>query len=130
LNAPTLKPFFDKNYVIVNIDCLESGAQTSLENAGWKEMMTTYGAFRGHAFGGAGQGVPYWLFLDPKGKILATCRSPFDPDPKGEPSNMGFPDNSQPKDLAFFVGVIEKSAPHYEASFETNLRSYLRSLSY
>lgn len=122
LNDPTLKPFFDKNYVIVHIDCLETGAKTSMNSAGWKSMMDTYGA--------TGQGIPYWLFLDPAGKVIATCRSPFDPDPKGQPGNLGFPDNSQPKDLTYFVGLIQKSAPQYDTSFESNFRAYLKSLSY
>ncbi len=122
LSAPTLKPFFDKNYVIIRIDGLEAPAQLGLENAGWKDMMATYGA--------TGQGIPYWLFLGPKGNILASCRSPFDLDSKGVPGCMGFPDKGQPKDLAFFVEDIQESAPHYEAAFDTNLRAYLKSLTY
>lgn len=122
LNDPTLKPFFDKNYVIVQIDGQEAPAQLGLENAGWKDLMTTYGA--------TGQGIPYWVILGPKGNILASCRSPFDLDSKGVPSNMGFPDKSQPKDLALFVEDIQGSAPHDEASFDTDLRAYLKSLKY
>lgn len=122
LNDPTLKPFWDDNYGIVRIDSLETGAQAGMNNAGWKDMMATYDA--------TGQGIPYWLFLDPTGKILATCRSPFDADSNGKPGNMGFPDASQPKDITFFVDIIKKTAPRYQASFETHLRAYLKSLSY
>ena len=122
LSAPTLKPFFDKNYVIIRIDGLEAPAQLGLENAGWKDMMATYGV--------TGQGIPYWLFLGPKGNILASSRSPFDSDSKGLPGNMGFPDFSQPHDLALFLEDVRASAPHYEAFFDTNLRAYLKSLKY
>ena len=122
LNAPTLKPFFDRNYVIAQIDGLEAPAQLGLENPGWKDLMTTYSA--------TGQGIPYWLFLDPKGNILATCRSPFDSDRKGMPGNLGFPDSKYPHDLALFEEDIRASAPHDEASFGTDLRAYLKSLPY
>ena len=122
LSDPTLKPFFDRNYVIAQIDGLEAPAQLGLENPGWKDLMATYSA--------TGQGIPYWLFLDPKGNILVTCRSPFDSDSKGVPGSIGFPDKNQPKDLALFVEDIKGSAPHYEASFDTDLRAYLKSLPY
>ncbi len=122
LNAPALKPFFDRNYVIAQIDGMEAPAQLGLENPGWKDMMATYSA--------TNMGIPYWLFLDPKGNILATCRSPFDSDRKGMPGNVGFPDSKYPHDLALFEEDIRASAPHYEASFDTDLRAYLKSLPY
>ena len=122
LSAPSLKPFFDRNYVIASIDGQEAPTQLGLENPGWKDLMATYSA--------TGQGIPYWLFLDPKGNILATSRSPFDSDRKGMPGNVGFPGYQHPHDLALFEEDIRASAPHYEAAFDTDLRAYLKSLKY
>ena len=122
LSDPTLKPIFDKNFVVIHIDGMEAKKKANLENPGWAPMLDKY-----H---GTGQGIPYWLFLSPKGKVLADCNSPYDPDKNGKPSNMGFPDKSQPKDLNFFIHDLQKAGAKLSKKDIAAIKSYLHGLTY
>lgn len=63
LNDVTTKKFFDENYVIAHLDVLEQPAQKALENPGAAEQLK--------AFKGEKSGLPFWVILDDKGKVLA-----------------------------------------------------------
>jgi thiol-disulfide isomerase/thioredoxin len=63
LTDVTTKKFFDDNYVIAHLDVLEQPAKKALENPGAAEQLK--------AFKGEKSGLPFWVILDDKGKVLA-----------------------------------------------------------
>jgi thiol-disulfide isomerase/thioredoxin len=63
LNDPTCKKMFDDNYVIAVLDVLEQPAKTALENPGSLDQLKK--------FKGEKSGLPFWVILDAKGKLLA-----------------------------------------------------------
>src|ERR1700730_9293395 len=66
MNDEKLKPFFDKNYIVVHLTVDESRDKKELENPGAVELRKKY-----H---GEQQGLPYWFILDAKGNFLADAR--------------------------------------------------------
>ena len=93
MNYPALKPYFDKYFVITHLTVYESEGKKHLENAGALEFLT--------ARGGANQGIPFWIILDPNGKTLADSQMK-----PGE--NSGRP--ATPEEVAHFVTVLEKTS--------------------
>ena len=93
MQEPALKPYFDKYYVITHLTVYERENKKHLENAGALEFLT--------AHGGADQGIPFWMILDPSGKKLA--------DSQRKPgANSGRPTTKE--EVAHFVAVLEKTS--------------------
>ncbi len=63
LTDVTTRKFFDDNYIIAHLDVQEQPAQKALENPGAAEQLK--------AFKGEKSGLPFWVILDDKGKVLA-----------------------------------------------------------
>ena len=93
MKDPALKTYFDKYYVITHLTVYESEGKKHLENPGALEFLT--------AHGGADQGIPFWMILDPNGKILADSQMK----PK---ENSGRPATKE--EVAHFVTVLEKTS--------------------
>jgi len=62
LNDPSIKKFFDDNFIIQHLTVLENKDKKHLENPGAEALMEQYN--------GKDQGLPYWVFLDAEGKLL------------------------------------------------------------
>lgn len=106
LSDPQVKPVWDRYFVTTEVDSMEHGGKVSLENAGWEDLMKEYGATKA--------GLPYFVFLDPKGTLLADCR---------DPDNMGYPAGKH--DSAAFLAAISKSAPSITPAELSVIRGYL-----
>ena len=93
INDPLCKDIFYKNYVIAELTINESADKKNLENPGAIDLF--------NANGGKGQGIPYFLFFDSKGKLIADSKMQY-PDAKAgsAPSNIGCP-MSEPEISAF-----------------------------
>lgn len=93
LNDPSVKSFFDKNYVITNLTIDESPDKRNLENPGAKEL--------NEKWGGKDQGIPFWVIMDKEGKIVA--------DSQREPGkNVGCPATEE--EVAHFIKVLKKTS--------------------
>ncbi|HEY9533185.1 MAG TPA: thioredoxin family protein [Mucilaginibacter sp.] len=66
LEDPSCKKFFDDNYVIAHLDVLEQPAKAGLENPGSLDQLK--------AFKGEKSGLPFWVILDAKGKLLGDSK--------------------------------------------------------
>jgi thioredoxin-related protein len=107
---PEFKAMFDNNYVIVSLDVQESqDKKAQLENPGGIETMKE--------LGGEKSGLPFYAFLDPKGKKLADSNVM----PKG--MNIGYP--GAPEEITAFMDLIKKTAPHWSAPDRDKLNTYL-----
>jgi len=93
LNDPSVKSFFDKNYVITHLTIAESEGKKNLENPGAEELNKRWG--------GENQGIPFWVIMDKDGTILA--------DSQVEPGkNVGCPATQE--EVAHFISVLKKTS--------------------
>lgn len=93
LNDPSVKSFFDKNYVIRHLTILEAPAKKNLENPGAMELLSKY-----H---GNDQGIPFWLLFDKNGNLLG--------DSEVKPGvNSGCPASKE--EVAHFINVLQKTS--------------------
>jgi thiol:disulfide interchange protein len=111
LNDSLVKPVWDKYFVTVEIDSMEHADKVPLENPGWLDLMKEYNA--------TNAGLPYFVFLDPKGTVLGDCR---------DPDNMGYPGGKH--DSAAFLAAIAKSAPSITPAELGVIQGYLDKNSY
>ncbi|WP_309712504.1 hypothetical protein [Armatimonas sp.] len=90
------------NYVSVVLVALENGPKKTLENPGSNEFMA--------AMGGAKSGLPFFIFLDAKGKKLADSNVvPVPNKPTAPPTNIGCP--AAPEEIVAFGELLKKTAP-------------------
>lgn len=93
LSDPSIKSFFDKNYVITHLTISESDKNKRLENPGAEKL--------NEEWGGKNHGIPFWVVMDKDGKILADSQS--------EPGkNVGCPATKE--EVAHFIGVLKKTS--------------------
>jgi thioredoxin-related protein len=94
IESPELKNIFNNNWAIARIDVMErKGKIDSLENPGGKALMKKYG--------GEKAGLPFYVFVDGKGrKITSSLAMP-------DKSNIGYPGANEEIDI---FGKVLKSA--------------------
>jgi len=115
MNDETIKPFFDKSYVIKHLTVDESKDKKNLENAGAAVLLTNY-----H---GDQEGIPYWFILDKKGKLLADSRLHSD-NGKVTGNNVGCP--AKPDEVAYFIKVLKKTTDLTDEQLEMIRKRFLK----
>ena len=102
LKDPSVKPLFDKNYVIADLVVYEHDpAKKSLENPGAAELLKKYN--------NADQGLPTWLVFDQNKNLLADSQMrPEGADLTTKGENVGCP--AAEKEVAHFVKTLKKSS--------------------
>ena len=100
LNDPSVKKFFDDNYVITHLVVDESPAKKSLENAGANEFRIKY-----H---GDGVGIPFWLIFDKGGNLLADSKIRINGENEAGGNNIGCPANKE--EVAYFLDLLRKTS--------------------
>jgi thiol-disulfide isomerase/thioredoxin len=109
LNDPSVKKFFDDNYVIRHLTIKESPQNKHLENPGAEALLEKYK--------GTNQGIPYWLIFDAQGNLLADSQERPDGaalNTKGK--NTGCPASKEEVD--HFIKVLRKTSPLNEEALE------------
>jgi thioredoxin-related protein len=95
LESPEIKPIIDKNYVFVKLDVKEQGEKIQThENPGGAEMLDK--------FDGTDSGIPFYVFLNEKGKMIANSNVM----PKNQ--NLGYPGSK--KEIAAFIRLLKKTS--------------------
>ena len=101
LNDPSIRDFFQKNYVVTHITVYESKDKKNLENPGGLEFLTKY---KGHELG-----IPYWIILDKTGKWLADSQMrPDGSDFTVVGENVGCPASRE--EVNHFLKVLGKTS--------------------
>ena len=101
LNDPSIKPYFDKNYVIADFVVYEHEGKKHLENPGAADLLKKYY--------NADQGLPTWLLFDAKQNLVADSQvrpagAPFSTN--GE--NVGCP--AKPEEIQHFINALKKTS--------------------
>ena len=93
INDASCKAFFDKSYVIEHLVVLESEKNKHLENPGALDLLRKHKAEH--------SGIPFWLFYDSKGNLLANAFNK-------EGQNIGCPGSKE--EVAAFVSILKKTS--------------------
>src|SRR6187399_1162377 len=99
LNDPSVKKFFDDNFVIRHLVVFESKGKQNLENPGALEMLTKYGD--------KDQGIPFWLIFDKEENFLADSRMKAKINRVEKLQNTGCPASKEEVD--YFIDVLKKT---------------------
>ncbi|HLK59448.1 MAG TPA: hypothetical protein VKU00_23000 [Chthonomonadaceae bacterium] len=110
MQRPEFKKLFEDNYIQVTLDVKENAdKKQKLENPGGVEYMKE--------LGGEQSGLPFYAFLDEKGKKLADSNAM----PKAQ--NIGYP--ASPEEIQAFINLIHKTAPRWSDADLQKLKAYL-----
>lgn len=77
------KAIFDKNFVIIHLTVQETEQNKKLENEGAAELLIQHN--------GANEGLPFWVFLDDKGKIIENAKLRKSGESLDKGQNIGCP---------------------------------------
>jgi thioredoxin-related protein len=108
MSSDQFKPMFDANYEVVHIDVEEQDGKKDLETPGWPAVSKQLSADN--------QGLPFFVILNKKGKILADSRNGG--------ANIGYP--SAPAEVTYFMSLLGKTAKHLTPSQASKIETYLR----
>jgi thiol-disulfide isomerase/thioredoxin len=101
LNDPLVKKMFDDNYVIATLDVQEQPEKKHLENPGGTDVMVK--------LKGEKSGLPFWVILDAKGKVLGDSQvrpAGASLDTYGE--NVGCP--ASDSEVLFFAQLLKATS--------------------
>ena len=108
LNDPSVKKFFNDNFVIRHLVVFESKGKENLENPGALEMLTKYE--------GKEEGIPFWLIFDKDEKFLADSRMKAKVNGVEKLQNTGCPASKEEVD--HFIAVLKKVTSLKEEELE------------
>jgi thioredoxin-related protein len=110
LESSEIKPIIDKNYIIARLDVKERGDKIQThENSGGKEILAN--------FGGTQSGLPFIVFLNKKGKMIANSNVM----PKNQ--NIGYPGSKE--EIAAFIKLLKQTALHMTDKQRKVISGYL-----
>ena len=108
-NDTTIKSIIDDNYIIAKLDVNERGEKIqSYENPGGQDIMSD--------FGGKNAGLPFLVFLNGKGKMIANTNVM----PKKQ--NIGYPGSKV--EINEFIKLMKKTAPHMTSKQRNRIKDY------
>ncbi len=111
LQEPAIKQIFDRHYVTIHLDVRERGEKIKTdENPGAYETLVKYG--------GKKSGIPFMVFLNKKGKMIAN--SNVMPDKE----NIGYP--GAEKEIAAFIKLLKKTSPRITKKELSVISEYLK----
>lgn len=105
----TVGPLVTKQYVVVHLTVDESPNKKADENPGASAVRDS--------LGGGKAGLPFYAVINPKGDTLTSSVAP-------KSGNIGYP--AAPEEIAYFMGMLDKSAPKMSAGDKTAVQTYLK----
>ncbi len=110
LESPEIKPIINKNYTLAQLDVQERGEKIQThENPGGKEILAN--------FGGTQSGLPFIVFLDKKGKMIANSNVML------KNQNIGYPGSKE--EIAAFIKLLKQTALHMTDKQRKLISEYL-----
>ena len=99
----------------IHVDVQERGEKKALENAGGADLM--------RSLKGEGQGLPFFAFVDAKGKMIANALQMKNERREGL-SNIGHPVSED--EVTNFMRILKKAAPKMSKAEAKVLEDWLR----
>jgi len=100
--------------VIARLDVQEHGDKASLDTPGGSALAAQLGA--------KGTGLPFFVFLNERGELIANSCRPVPGEPGGV--NIGHP--WQPEEVDYFMVMLRKAVPELSPSDAQLIEGYLR----
>ena len=114
LNSPELQKIINDHFVVAYIDVLEQkDKKEELENPGGEKIM--------NEFGGKNSGLPFYAFLNERGKRIADSNAM----PKNQ--NIGYP--ASESEITAFTDLLKKSSHKLTNKQITVVKDYLKKAS-
>jgi thioredoxin-related protein len=108
-NDTTMKTFIDENYIVARLDVKERGDKIqSYENPGGQQFMSDWG--------GKNAGLPFIVFLNGKGKMIANSNV------MPRKQNIGYPGSQE--EITAWIKLLKKTAPHMTSKQRDRIRYY------
>ena len=108
LNDPSVKKYFDNNFVIRHMVVFESKGKEKHENPGALELLSKYN--------GKEDGIPFWLIFDKDEKFLADSRMKSTANGMEKLQNTGCPASAE--EVKYFVEVLKRTTSLNEGELE------------
>ncbi len=109
INDTALKVIIDENYIVAKLDVKERGDKIPLnENPGGQDILSD--------FGGKNSGLPFLVFLNGNGRMIANSNV------MPQKQNIGYPGSQ--KEITAFLKLLKKTAPHMTNTQHDRIRSY------
>jgi len=108
LNDPSVKRFFDDNFIIRHLVVFESKGKENLENPGALEMLTKYD--------GKDEGIPFWLIFDKDENFVADSRMKATVNGVEKRQNTGCPASKE--EVEYFIEILKKTTELKEDQLE------------
>jgi thioredoxin-related protein len=110
LESSGIRKIIDEHFVVVKLNVFERGDKVqTIENPGARTIVAEYG--------GEKSGLPFLVFLDAKGSMIAN--SNVMPDNQ----NIGYPGSEE--EIAAFLKLLKKAAPQMSGAQEAAISDYL-----
>lgn len=100
MNDPSIRQFFEDNYIITHLVVYEMEGKKHLENPGALGLLQKYK--------GNDLGIPYWIIFDSKGEWLADSKLRSGNGGMETGENTGCP--ARPEEVAHFIKVLHKTS--------------------
>ncbi len=101
----------EKHFVITKLVVLERADKKKLENPGGEAVLGK--------LGGRNSGLPFFAFADAKGDLIVNSKR------TGDGGNIGHP--IEPSEIAWFMVMLEKSAPTMAETERQTIEKWLKS---
>jgi thioredoxin-related protein len=109
LNEPEIKPLIDRNYIIALLDVQERGEKIHThENPGGQKVLSD--------FGGKNAGLPFIVFLNGNGKMIANSNV------MPQQQNIGYPGSKE--EISAFVNLLKRTAPRITGKQRVVIQKY------
>lgn len=105
---------FQKYAVDVQLVVQETGTNKPLENPGAAEIMK--------GWGGTG-GIPFYVLMDPSGKVLSDANNLPGKTPEAPKGNIGYPAND--KEVKAFDDMVMRGLPKMPADVRARIMAYI-----
>ena len=117
MNDESIKEYFDNSFVVEHMVVKESPKNKHLENPGAAELLAKYN--------GDKAGIPFWIVLDKKGKLLADSFMREDGVGMDEPGqNSGCP--ARQNEVDFFIEILRKTTDIPDEGLEKIAGKFLK----
>ena len=115
MHDPSIRPILEKYFVLDHLNVEEErGKHPELDNPGGEKLVADYG--------GKSMGVPFIVFLDEQGQLLANSNCSVKGKAAGE--NIGYP--AVPVEIDWFTTMLTKALPTLSKADANAFESWLR----
>jgi len=122
VTAKEIDPILNKYFVFAKLNVEEkAGKHPELESPGGEDLAAKLGAVDARS---RSIGLPFIVFLDATGKLMANSNRPVDGQSRG--ASIGYP--ATPEEIDWFMAMLKKAVPSMSAAESHTIEDWLRNV--